>query len=60
MQIKHSNSTFSKVLDHCSLQLTISFLPALGEIVVYVDGMQGMIQCNEIIQWLYQLSTSKV
>ncbi len=35
-------------------------LKALGELVVYVDGMHGLIQCNEIIQWLYQLINSKV
>ena len=36
------------------------FVPAVGEIVVYVDGMQGLIKCNELIQWLYQLASSKV
>ena len=35
-------------------------LKALGELAVYVDGMHGLIQCNEIIQWLYQLVNSKV
>lgn len=35
-------------------------LKALGELAVYVDGMHGLIQCNEIIQWLYQLTNSKV
>ena len=35
-------------------------LSAVGEIVVYVDGMLGLIKCNEMIQWLYQLTTSKV
>ena len=35
-------------------------LKALGELVVYVDGMHGLVQCNEIIQWLYQLVNSKV
>ena len=35
-------------------------LKALGELAVYVDGMHGLIQCNEIIQWLYQLINSKV
>jgi len=34
-------------------------LKALGELAVYVDGMNGLIQCNEIIQWLYQLTESK-
>ncbi len=35
-------------------------LKALGELAVYVDGMHGLIQCNEMIQWLYQLTESKV
>ena len=35
-------------------------LKALGELAVYVDGMHGLIQCNEIIRWLYQLTDSKV
>ena len=35
-------------------------LKALGELAVYVDGMHGLIQCNEIIQWLYELTKSKV
>ena len=35
-------------------------LRALGELAVYVDGMNGLIQCNEIIQWLYQLIESRV
>ena len=35
-------------------------LKALGELAVYVDGMNGLIQCNELIQWLYQLTDSKV
>ena len=35
-------------------------LKALGELVVYVDGMHGLIQCNELIQWLYFLTNSKV
>ena len=35
-------------------------LKALGELAVYVDGMHGLIQCNEIIRWLYQLTDFKV
>ena len=35
-------------------------LKALGELVLYVDGMHGLIQCNDIIQWLYELTRSKV
>jgi hypothetical protein len=34
-------------------------LKALGELVLYVDGMHGLIQCNDIIQWLYELTRSK-
>lgn len=35
-------------------------LKALGELVLYVDGMHGLVQCSEIIQWLYELTRSKV
>lgn len=35
-------------------------LKALGELAVYVDGMHGLIQCNEIIQWFYEVVSSKV
>ena len=35
-------------------------LKALGELAVYVDGMHGLCQCNEMIQWLYELTVSKV
>jgi hypothetical protein len=45
---KDADSTFQQYI-----------LKAVGEIVVYVDGMHGLIRCNEMIQWLYQLSTSK-
>lgn len=33
---------------------------AIGEIVVYVDGMNGLLRCPEVIQWLYSLMGSKV
>ena len=33
---------------------------AIGEIVVYVDGMNGLMRCPEAIQWLYSLTGSKV
>ena len=33
---------------------------AIGEIVVYVDGMNGLMRCPEVIQWLYSLMGSKV
>ena len=36
------------------------FFSAIGQIMLYVDGMNGVIQHNETIQWLYQLLSSKV
>ena len=33
---------------------------ALGQIMLYVDGMNGVINHNETIQWLYTLIGSKV
>uniref|UniRef100_A0A8C5BLX9 Formin homology 2 domain containing 3b n=1 Tax=Gadus morhua TaxID=8049 RepID=A0A8C5BLX9_GADMO len=34
-------------------------LRALGQIMLYVDGMNGLITHNETVQWLYTLSGSK-
>ncbi|XP_065064822.1 FH1/FH2 domain-containing protein 1-like isoform X2 [Rhopilema esculentum] len=34
-------------------------LRAIGQIMLYVDGMNGVIQHNETIQWLYQLLSSR-
>ena len=36
------------------------FSLALGQIMLYVDGMNGVINHNETIQWLYTLIGSKV
>jgi len=33
---------------------------AIGQIMLYVDGMNGVIEHNDTIQWLYSLLTSKV
>ncbi|MEQ2302537.1 FH1/FH2 domain-containing protein 3, partial [Ameca splendens] len=35
-------------------------LRALGQIMLYVDGMNGVISHKETIQWLYTLVGSKV
>ena len=35
-------------------------LRALGQIMLFVDGMNGMIIHNEVIQWLYSLLSSQV
>ncbi|XP_023212505.1 FH1/FH2 domain-containing protein 3-like isoform X3 [Centruroides sculpturatus] len=34
-------------------------LRALGQVMLYVDGMNGVIQHNETIQWLYSIIDSK-
>ncbi|VDI19316.1 Hypothetical predicted protein, partial [Mytilus galloprovincialis] len=34
-------------------------LRALGQVMLYVDGMNGVINHNETIQWLYSLLSSK-
>ena len=36
------------------------FISAIGQIMLYVDGMNGVIEHNETIQWLYSLLSSKV
>ena len=33
---------------------------ALGEILVYVDGMNAVMAYNDVVQWLYELLESKV
>ena len=35
-------------------------LRALGQLMLYVDGMNGIIAHNETIQWLYELLDSPV
>ena len=45
-----------------SFSKSYSLLPqtALGQVMLYVDGMNGIIHHNETIQWLYSLTASKV
>lgn len=38
----------------------VNRVSAIGQIMLYVDGMNGVIQHNETIQWLYQLLSSRV
>ena len=33
---------------------------ALGQIMLYVDGMEGVIKHQETVRWLYSLIASKV
>lgn len=40
--------------------LFLCFFTALGQIMLYVDGMNGVIGHNETVQWLYTLVGSKV
>ena len=42
------------------LLLRFCVFVALGQVMLYVDGMNGVIQHNETIQWLYSLTASKV
>lgn len=35
------------------------FILALGQVMLYVDGMNGVIEDNPTIQWLYTLLTSR-
>ena len=43
-----------------SLSFILALSPALGQIMLYVDGMNGLISHNETVQWLYTLVGSKV
>ena len=36
------------------------FVAALGQVMLYVDGMNGVIAHNGTVQWLYSLTASKV
>lgn len=38
----------------------VFLLTALGQVMLYVDGMEGVIRHNATIQWLYTLLASKV
>lgn len=35
-------------------------VPALSQIMLFVDGMNGVISHNETLQWLYTLTGSQV
>ena len=37
----------------------VSFL-ALGQLMLYVDGMNAVMNQNEVVQWLYSLVESSV
>lgn len=41
------------------LNSTVLF-PALSQIMLFVDGMNGVVNHNETVQWLYTLSGSLV
>lgn len=45
---------------HLFLCPSLSVFSALGQIMLYVDGMNGLISHNETVQWLYTLVGSKV
>jgi hypothetical protein len=35
------------------------FLKALGQVMLNVDGMNGVMEHNETVKWLYSLTASK-
>lgn len=41
------------------IQIIIVLFLALGQVMLYVDGMNGVIEDNPTIQWLYSLLTSR-
>lgn len=47
-------------LNHVVLLFSRPRPPALGQIMLYVDGMNGVIRHAETRQWLYTLVGSKV
>ncbi|NXV10207.1 FHOD3 protein, partial [Cettia cetti] len=48
-----------KVFTSSDYIFSLFFAIALGQIMLYVDGMNGVINHNETIQWLYTLIGSK-
>ena len=58
---KLKNSTVcSEPLVNVDSFFRLRIFVALGQVMLYVDGMNGVIQHNETIQWLYSLTASKV
>lgn len=41
------------------VNLVYLFYLAIGQVMLYVDGMYGVMRHNETIQWLYSLVASK-
>ena len=39
---------------------TIIFFAALGQVMLYIDGMEGVIKHNDTVRWLYSLIASDV
>jgi len=42
------------------LLMTVCVLVALGQIMLYVDGMEGIASHSGTVQWLYTLLSSQV
>lgn len=51
---------FCDVPPFMSLKQRKRFLSALSQIMLFVDGMHGVISHNETVQWLYTLTGSLV
>jgi len=51
----------SRKLKNINIYLIVIFLLlALGQLMLYIEGMNGVVSHNETIQWLYNLSASNV
>lgn len=53
-------ATRDNIVGDIEINKLLSLSPALGQIMLYVDGMNGLISHNETVQWLYTLAGSKV
>jgi len=42
------------------LSHTVFSISALGQIMLYIDGMEGVIKHNDTVRWLYSLIASSV
>ena len=59
--LKKNNNTLIQGESRHVLAVKISlYFAALGQVMLYVDGMNGVINHNATIQWLYSLLSSKV
>lgn len=67
-QVPHNNPYYSNmpavsthIFIYCQVTDDVTLLlTAIGQIMLYVDGMNGVINHSDTIQWLYSLTASRV